>query len=275
MRDLRVGDRVAPDTLMYCGHCYWCLRHQVHLCESLAALGLMAHGGLAEYCSAPAGMCVRLPESLPLDHAALAEPLAVGIHALRRGRLAPGETVAVVGAGAVGLCVLQAALHGGARRVVVVEPDAGRRALALSLGASMAVEATGETWREAIMDVIQGPGPDLTVECGGQVASVAAALDVARRGGRIVLVGFPSQPGILDCAALATSEKELIGSLSHVYDEDSVAAVDLLSDGRVRVGALITDRLPLDRVVDQGFERLAAGGSGAIKILVTPTMDAV
>lgn len=100
VRDVRVGDRVAPDTLIYCGHCYWCRRHQVHLCASLAALGLMADGGLAELCVAPAAMCLRLPPSLPSDHAALAETLAVGIHALRRGRLHPAETVAIVGAGA-------------------------------------------------------------------------------------------------------------------------------------------------------------------------------
>jgi len=103
VREFRVGDRVAPDTLIYCGRCYWCRRHQVHLCAHLAALGLMADGGLADYCVAPAAMCVRLPDALPSDHAALAETLAVGVHALRRGRLAPSETVAVVGAGAVGV----------------------------------------------------------------------------------------------------------------------------------------------------------------------------
>ena len=75
VRDLRVGDSVAPDTLIYCGRCYWCRRHQVHLCESLAALGLMADGGLAEFCVAPAAMCLTVPPSLPPDHAAMAETL--------------------------------------------------------------------------------------------------------------------------------------------------------------------------------------------------------
>jgi (R,R)-butanediol dehydrogenase/meso-butanediol dehydrogenase/diacetyl reductase len=270
VRGLQVGDRVAPDTVIYCGHCFWCLRHQVHLCEHLAALGLMADGGLAEFCLAPARMCVRLPASLPLDHAALAETLAVGVHALRRGRLTPGETVAVVGAGAVGLCALQAALHGGARRVVVVEPDPARRRLALTLGASLAVDSADPDWLDAVRDVTGGPGPGLTLECGGRLASVATAIEVARRGGRIVLVGLPNQPGALDFAALAGAEKEVIGSLSHVYDEDFAAAIDLLGDGRVRVDALITHRLRLDTVVEQGFERLASGDRSAIKILVAP-----
>ena len=270
VRNLSVGDRVAPDTLIYCGACYWCLRHQVHLCESLAALGLMADGGLAEFCRAPARMCLRLPPTLRLDHAALAETLAVGVHALRRGRLAPGETVAIVGAGAVGLCAMQAALHGGARRVVVVEPDPQRRQLAQRLGASLSVDAAQVDWRDAVREVLGGPGPDLTIECGGRLASVASAIAVARRGGRIVLVGLPAQPGMLDFAALAAAEQEVIGSLSHVYDEDFAAAIDLLSDQRVQVDDLITHRLHLDEVVDHGFERLASGDSSAIKMLVSP-----
>ncbi len=268
-----VGDRVAPDTLIYCGRCYWCRRHQVHLCAQLAALGLMADGGLADYCVAPAAMCVRLPDALPSDHAALAETLAVGVHALRRGRLAPGETVAVVGAGAVGLCALQAAHHGGARRVVVVEPDAGRRRLAASLGAVAAIDPGEDEWLDAVRAAVGGPGPDLVVECGGRVASATSAIAVTRRGGRVVLVGFPDHPGLFDFADVATAEKDVIGSLSHVYDEDFAAAVDLLADGRVRVDALITHRLRLDvdDVVAQGFGRLAAGDRSAIKILVTPT----
>lgn len=270
VRGVRLGDRVAPDTLIYCGHCYWCQRHQVHLCADLAALGLMADGGLAEFCAAPERMCVRLPDTLPLDHAALAEPLAVGIHALRRGRLTPGETVAIVGAGAVGLCALQAALHGGARRVVVVEPDAARRQLALTLGADLAVAADEAGWLAAIRDVTGEAGPDLTVECGGRIAAVAGAIEVARRGGRVVLVGLPDRPGTVDFAALASAEKEVIGSLSHVYDEDFVAAVDLLADRRVQADAVITHRLQLDEVVAQGFERLVSGDRRAIKILVTP-----
>jgi len=267
---LRPGDRVAPDTLICCGHCYWCQRHQVQLCENLAALGLMADGGLAEFCAAPEQMCVRLPPSVRPDHAALAETLAVGVHALRRGRLAPGETVAVVGAGAIGLCALQAALHGGARRVVVVEPDMERGRLAMTLGASLAVDAGEAGGLDAVRAATGGPGPDLTVECGGRIASVASALTVARRGGRIVLVGLPAHPGPVDFAALAAAEKEVIGSLSHVYDEDFAAAVDLLADGRVQVDPLITQRLALHEVVTQGFERLASGDRAAIKILASP-----
>jgi (R,R)-butanediol dehydrogenase/meso-butanediol dehydrogenase/diacetyl reductase len=273
VRGLRIGDRVAPDTLITCGACYWCRRHQVQLCEKLAALGLMADGGLAEYCVAPEEMCIRLPESLPSDHAALAETLAVGIHALRRGRLLAGETVAIAGAGAVGLCALQAAVHGGARRVVAIEPDPRRRNLSVELGAYAAVDPRSGTWLDEVRDALGGPGPDVTIECAGKVESAYGAMAVARRGGRIVLVGLPAQRGSVDFAALAGSELELIGSLSHVYDEDFAAAVDMLASGRVSVAPLITHRLSLDDVVACGFETLAGGERSAIKILVTPQLE--
>jgi (R,R)-butanediol dehydrogenase/meso-butanediol dehydrogenase/diacetyl reductase len=274
VRGLGVGDCVAPDTLIYCGHCYWCRRHQVQLCESLAVLGLMADGGLAEYCVAPQAMCLPVPPSVPADQAALAETLAVGIHALRRGRLCPADMVAIVGAGAVGLCTLQAAIHMGARRAVVVEPDAERRRVALALGASGAVDPRADGWIEALREATGGPGPDLVVECAGRVESASGAITAARRGGRVVIVGLPAHPGSLDFTALAAAEKEIIGSLSHVYDEDFPAAIDLLADGRVRVDALITHRLHLAEVVPEGFERLAAGDRSAIKILVQPAPGA-
>jgi (R,R)-butanediol dehydrogenase/meso-butanediol dehydrogenase/diacetyl reductase len=271
VRGLHVGDRVAPDTLIYCGHCYWCQRHQVQLCESLASLGLMADGGLAEYCVAPESMCVCLPPSIPSDRAALAETLAVGVHALRRGRLSPGETVAIVGAGAVGLCTLQAALHMGARRAVVVEPDDERRRLALTLGANAAFDPREGSWTEALREIGGSPGPDLVIECAGRNESMSSAIRAVRRGGRVVVVGLPAHPGTLDFTALAGAEQEIIGSLSHVYDEDFVAAIDLLADGRVQVDSLITHRLGLDEVVVNGFDRLASGDRSAIKILVHPS----
>src|SRR5207237_6318062 len=110
----RVGDRVAPDVLIYCGRCYWCQRHQVNLCQSMAALGLSGDGGLAEYCAAPERMCEAVPEGVGDAAAALAEPLAVAVRAIRRGRMLVGGTVCAVGAGALGLLAMHAARAPGA-----------------------------------------------------------------------------------------------------------------------------------------------------------------
>lgn len=195
----------------------------------------------------------------------------MGVHALRRGRLSPGETVAIVGAGAVGLCTLQGALHMGARRTLILEPDAMRRRLALTLGARAAFDPREDGWAEALRVELESPGPDLVIECAGHIESVASAMKAVRRGGRIVVVGLPPMSGTLDFTALAGEEKEIIGSISHIYDEDFVAAVDLLASGRVHVDSLITDRIGLSEVVTKGFERLAAGDRSAIKIIVQPS----
>src|SRR5207253_824464 len=110
-----------------CGECYWCQRHQVSLCEKLAALGLMTDGGLAEYCKLAAATAIEVPNGLAYDHAAMAEPLSVAVRAVRRGRLIPGENVAVFGGGTIGLFCLQVARAAGAGEVFVVEPLANRR----------------------------------------------------------------------------------------------------------------------------------------------------
>ena len=256
----RPGDRVAADTLIFCGECYWCRRHQVTLCEKLGALGLMADGGLAELCNAPERTLLPLPDGVSDEAGALAETLAVAVRALRRGRLAVGERVTVVGAGAVGLMALQAALAGGARSVSVVEPLAGRRRLAEILGAEEAL--TPEDGPEI--------GADLVLECSGSAGAVGTAVAAARRGGRVVLVGVYGEAGAFDFLEVVGTEKEIIGSLSHVYDEDFTGALALLGRGAVRVEPLVSDRVPLDRALEDGLLSLMREPERHLKVLIKP-----
>jgi (R,R)-butanediol dehydrogenase / meso-butanediol dehydrogenase / diacetyl reductase len=250
-------DRVAADTLIFCGKCYWCRRHQVTLCERLAALGLMADGGLAGLCNAPERTLLPVPEGVSDEAGALAETLAVAVRALRRGRFAVGESVAVVGAGAVGLMVLQAAIAGGASKVSVVEPLPERRNLAVSLGAD-------EVYAEADL------AADVVVECSGNAVAVNTAVGSARKGGRVVLVGIYGRPGTLDFLDVVGTEKEIIGSFSHVYDEDFAAAVSLLGRGAVRAEPLVSDRVPLNRALDDGLLALMREPEKHLKILIQP-----
>lgn len=266
---LRPGDRVAPDVLITCGTCYWCRRHQVTLCESFAALGFSADGGLAEYCKAPASMCIKLPEGMPYERAAMAEPLAVAVRAVRKGRVALGETVAVFGGGTIGLFALQAARNAGAAAVYVVEPHAGRRALAMQLGASGVIDPK-EASPAAALRELTGIGPDVVIEASGAPAAGPMAVDTARRGGRIVQVGIPTGPATFNFLALVSTEKEVIGSLSHVYDEDFAGAVRLLGEGRVQADPLISDRIPLADVLERGLHRLERDASNTLKLLVIP-----
>jgi (R,R)-butanediol dehydrogenase / meso-butanediol dehydrogenase / diacetyl reductase len=254
------GDLVAADTLIFCGECYWCRRHQVTLCERLGALGLMADGGLAELCNAPVRTLLPIPDSVSAEAGSLAETLAVAVRALRRGRFSIGESVAIVGAGAVGLMALQAALAGGASTVSVVETLPERRRIATSLGADevYAPEESPEV------------GADVVVECSGNPWAIATAVSAARKGGRVVLVGIYGRASSFNFLDVVNTEKELIGSLSHVYDEDFAAAVDLLGRGAVKAETLVSDRVPLSRALDDGLLALMRAPESHLKIVIQP-----
>jgi (R,R)-butanediol dehydrogenase/meso-butanediol dehydrogenase/diacetyl reductase len=258
VEQLDVGDRVAVDTIVFCGTCHWCLRHQVVRCERMGALGLQGDGGLAELCNAPARMCLPVPEGVTDEAAALTETLGVAVRALRRARMEPGDRVSVVGAGAVGLMALQAALALGASAVSVVERWPERRRLAEELGAESALE--------------EAPGieADVAVEAAGNAVAVEAAIASLRRGGRAVLVGIHREPASFDPLGLILDEKEIVGSLSHVYDEDFATALALLGSGGVRAEPVISDRVPLERAVEDGIRALEREPEKHLKIVVTP-----
>ncbi len=270
VRDLQPGDRVAVDTLLHCGECFFCKQHLVHLCERLAIMGLSTDGGLAEFVNAPRYMCFKYPPTLPDAHAALAEPASVAVRAVRRGRLTEGETVAIIGAGAIGLLTLEVARAMGAQRVIVIEPAGNRRAIALELGAFAAVDPQEEDPVSAVRRLTGGLGADVVFECGGNVRTMEMSPLVARKRGRVVLVGLHDAPVPMQLISVVTGEQELIGSFSHVYDEDFGPAVDLLSTGRITAEPLITARIGLDDLVPRGLEELAACKTRHLKILVSP-----
>jgi threonine dehydrogenase-like Zn-dependent dehydrogenase len=229
-------------------------------CPALGALGLHGDGGLAQLCNAPARMCLPVPDTVADDEAALAEPLAVAVRALRRGGLRPGERVAVVGAGAVGLMAVQAAAAFSADSVAAVEPLPARRALALRLGADRAVPPDEAATLEA----------DVAVECAGSPGAVRTALQALRSGGRAVLLGIVTDAAAVAPMDLVRGEKSLIGSLSHVWDEDFRVALRLLGRGAVQAAPLITDRIPLDAALSGGLALLRDEPEKHLKILVRP-----
>ncbi|HCU91874.1 MAG TPA: butanediol dehydrogenase [Actinobacteria bacterium] len=254
------GQRVAVDTIVYCGTCHWCRRGEVIRCPSLGALGLHGDGGLAVLCNAPARMCLPVPDSVADDEAALAEPLAVAVRALRRGGLRPGERVAVVGLGAVGLMAVQAAAAFGAGSVAVVEPLPERRALAMRLGADRHVPPADAAALQA----------DVAVECAGSPAAIETAVRALRAGGRAVVLGIGTRPAEVAPLDLVIGEKSIIGSLSHVWDEDFRIALGLLGRGAVQATPLITDRIPLSAAVSGGLALLRDEPGKHVKILVQP-----
>jgi (R,R)-butanediol dehydrogenase/meso-butanediol dehydrogenase/diacetyl reductase len=261
VENLAAGDAVACDALVYCHRCVECQRGHFNLCEYLAALGQMADGGLAELVTGPAYSFIKLPPSVSLDHAALAEPLAVAVRGVNRARVSTGDHVLVMGAGAIGLFVVQVARRRGAASVAVVEPQDYRRQLALDLGADIAVPT--------VDGLGLGSRFDCAVECTGKPTAQVEAISRIRPQGRLVLVGIPTEPTVMNTLLLINAEKEIAGSLSHLAQEDFVAGVELLSQGSVVVEPLISRRLLLREGV-RALTMLSRREEDVVKILLQP-----
>lgn len=266
---LDVGTRVAVEGNLFCGTCWWCARHEYQLCTRSAALGLMADGGLAEHMLAAAHLSIPVAAHVAPEDAVLAEPLAVVVRAVARAGVRLGTTVAIVGAGTIGLLAVQVAKLAGARRVLVVERLEQRRRLALDLGADFAV--TPEEALEAGVHLTAGIGMDVVIEAAGNPAAAQEAIRLARRGGTAVVLGVFDQCLPIDMMDLLLGEKRVLASLSHVYDTDFAEAVSLIERCAVRTAPLVTDRIALDKVVEEGFKALVADPDAHLKVVVEPT----
>jgi (R,R)-butanediol dehydrogenase/meso-butanediol dehydrogenase/diacetyl reductase len=268
-----VGERVVPDICLFCGECHFCRRHEYALCVSWAAIGLHGDGGLAELVRVPARQCVRLPDAIGDDEAALIETVEVAVRAVRHAGVRLGDAVAIVGDGAVGLITLQVARAAGATTVLLLGHRAARLELGLRLGATAVIDTRDAGWRRAVADLTDGLGADVAIECGGRPSAIADSITATRKGGRIVLLAVIGTPVPVDTWAIVEGERTLTGSVQHHFDEDLPIAVDLLASGRVDVRPLITRRISLERVVEDGF---AADAGPDIKVLVsTRTTSAV
>lgn len=266
------GDRVAPDICLFCGECHYCLRHEYALCASWATIGLHGDGGLAEFARVPARQCLPLPDSIGDDEAALIETTEVCVRAVRHGAVALGDSVAVVGDGAVGLVAIQVARAAGASRVVLLGHRPARLEVGRRLGADAALDSNDPGWRAALADLTDGLGANVVIECGGGAGAIGDAIAAARKGGRVVLLAVTSAPLLVDTWPIVAGELTVVGSVQHHFDEDLPTAIDLIGSGRVDVKSLISRRIPLERVVADGFA--SRPDPGDIKVLVSTRPDA-
>lgn len=261
-----VGDRVVSGAGVSCGTCARCREGRTNLCDSYYTIGLHADGGLAEYVVVPARICCRIPDGCPDDAATLSQPLAVGLHALRRGRLAANETLAVIGVGGIGAMVVAGARAQGVQTIVAVDLDPRRLEAATALGAT-AVVAAGDGALERLLGIVDGF--DLVVEATGVPTSPALAVAAARRGGRVVVVGLQPRPVEIDLFTVAMDEIELIGALAHVFADDLPQALDILATTDTAQRCI--DRvIGLTDLVDQGLVPLAHGRVGG-KVVIDPS----
>lgn len=262
---LAPGTRVAVNPFRPCGRCPRCVEGRANLCEDVFFMGSASRtphmqGGFAEEFDTTPGQCFPIPDETPFEAAALAEPLAVCLHAVARGEVA-GRSVAIVGAGPIGLLTLLAARLKGATSVTVADVAAAPLEFAASLGADAAVDLAADPEGLGKM-----PAPDVVFEVSGAPAGLEAALRAARRGGVVVQVGnLPGGPVSAPLNLVMVRELDLRGSFR--FHREFGEAVELISGGRIDVLSIVTGRRPLAEA-SEAF-RLALDRSRSVKVLLT------
>lgn len=259
------GARVAVNPSRWCGTCPRCREGRRNLCENIYFMGSASRtphmqGGFATFFDATEAQCVPVPDAVPLEAAALAEPLAVCLHAAARGRV-EGRAVTVIGAGPIGLLTMLAAKLRGAAAVTMVDIAAAPLAFAARLGADRVIDLSADPEGMAA-----AAAPDVVIEASGSPKALAAAIAAVRRGGVVVLLG--SLPGG-DISApinpVMAKELDLVGSFR--FDDEFAEAVALIGSGALDVMAIVTATRPLSQVAD-AFA-LALDRTRSVKVVLT------
>lgn len=258
----QVGDHVTVMPLRWDGTCPGCRAGYHHICQNLDFVGIDSPGALQRFWNVDADVLVALPNSLRLDHAALVEPVAVAVHDVRRGEVAAGDHVVVLGGGPIGVLIATVARHTGAQ-VVVAEVDEGRRAAIAELGYEV-LDPTDTDQVDWVTNWTAGAGADVAFEVSGAAAAVLAATDLVKVRGTVVVVAIHPQPRHVNLQRVFWRELRLLGA--RVYERtDFERAIELLDSGVIPADALISEIRPITQTSD-AFADLEAGR--AMKVLI-------
>jgi (R,R)-butanediol dehydrogenase/meso-butanediol dehydrogenase/diacetyl reductase len=263
-----IGDRVTVNPLIYCGVCHYC-RKGIHImCTKLGTVGFAWDGAFAEYGVYPEYSLLKLPASVTDDMGAFVEPLAVAVHAVNRSGMKIGDHVAIIGAGPIGLFVLQACKAAGAGHVYVIEPMKARRETAEKTGANAAFDPSAVDVGKEIGALTDHLRADIAFDCVGNQSSFDTAVKVTGRRAKICVVGLALKPVAVPFFRLWGHEKEL--TFSSGYQDEFPAAIAYLEDGRVKVDDLISARIKVADLVEHGIRPLIEHPDRHVKILVSP-----
>jgi L-iditol 2-dehydrogenase len=262
--NFRAGDRVTFDSTVSCGRCDYCTRGQINLCDNRMVLGVSCgeyrrHGAFAEYVAVPARILYPLPPSLPFEHAALIEAVSVAVHAVNRKVPKPTDTVLVVGCGMIGLLVIQVLRDKGCRKIVAVDVDEARRALAERLGAARTLDGNDPE--------VKSLAADVAFEVVGRADTLLTAIRSVRKGGTVVLIGNLAPRVEVPLQEIVSRELSLLGSCAS--SGEYPACIELMARGAIDVAPLISAAVPLQDG-PAWFERLHRGGDGLMKVILQP-----
>lgn len=241
-----VGDHVAVDPNIYCGKCLPCRMGKKQNCQNLSAIGVTRNGGFAEFSVCPENQLFKVNDDVDFDVASMTEPLACVIHGIDLAQIKPGQTVAVVGGGAIGLLMVQMAKLSGASSVILSEPVEARRAMGLEVGADYTINPITDDIKGKIREYLNRDGVDVVIECVGNPKAAEQVFLFADAGATILFFSVPKPDATVAVPLYDVFKKELkiIGSI--INPDTHQRAVNLINSGRLEIKKLITHSYGLD-----------------------------
>ena len=272
VKGFQVGDRITFDSTIYCGQCHFCRRGQINLCNNRRVLGVSCDdyrqdGALAEYLAIPARIAYHLPEGISFAEAAMVEPVSIAVHACSLPPIALNDSALVVGAGTIGLFIIQVLKTFGCGEIIVVDIDEGKFELAKKYGATACFNSQDESLAEKVLELTGGLGVDLAFEAVGLSSTVDLAVAALRKGGSLVLVGNVSPRIDFPLQSVVTREISIFGSCAS--SGEYPVCLDLIQKGKVSVKELISAVAPLKEGAEW-FNRLYNKEPGLFKVVLEP-----
>lgn len=263
-KKFKVGQRVVVEPILACGQCEACRKGNYNVCRNLKVIGLDSDGGFASYVSVPTIRVHKLPDTISYDRAALCEPVAVAVHMVRRTKLKVGDTVAVLGAGPIGLLVAMVARESGASKIILSDINPFRLKLTEELG--FKTINGKDAGRDEILDYVGDEGADVTFELAAQESTLKLATEITKISGTILAGGIFKNPPKVTMQELTLKEHNFIGSRMYTFS-DYEAAINLLEKDNFNVEKLITKKLSIDEAIPKGFEAIK-NGEDVMKVLI-------
>jgi L-iditol 2-dehydrogenase len=260
------GDKVVFMPQVTCGECYPCRHGMYHICDHLKVMGFQTGGAAQEYFPVKAEMVLKLPESMTLDQAAMIEPVSVAVHALRRGGGAEGKKVVVLGAGTIGNLVGQVAQASGAAGVIITDVADYKLQKTRQCGLANPVNTQQEALAQAILRVFGPDKADLILECVGVQDTITQAIDNARKGSTIVVVGVFGKKPLVDLGLVQDRELSLVGTLMY-QKQDYLRAIELVAAGKLCLDQMVTHRFSFENYLE-AYLAIESSGGQYMKVMI-------
>lgn len=270
VNNLRKGDRVAGETHIPCGRCYQCKNGLQHICANMVLFSIDSDGCFAQYTVIPEICARKIPEDIPWEHGAMMEPLGTSVRAAQEV-VPAGANAAVIGAGPIGLGAVTALKALGAARIMVSDISDDRLSIAAEVGATHLFNPLKEDVASKVMDITSGVGADSFIDASGSVRAISEGFRYLRKGGRVALVGLPSESISLDLGPqVIFKEAKIIGIHGRVMFETWTVMENLMASGLLALKPIVSHILPLEDF-EKGFSLLKEGKG--CKIILDPWQE--